>query len=670
MKDDRQQTTEKRSGAWVFAVALTLLAFIPRVFQLDLVSLRGDEAFTVIFVQRTWEGLWRGIRFIEPNPPLYYLALRVWVAIAGASEFAARYFSAFFGVLCVPLMYRLTFVIASEAKQSPGHGWGLLRRRFAAPRNDTVALFAAALIAINPYQIWHSQDARNYTLWPALSLLALIFFFRWWNLETGNWKLEIGRRDLSSVIVNLSFYVLATLASLYTHYYDTFILVAENVFVFLFAFLARRWKMAGRWAIAQIALVLLYAPWVLFGTNRVTTYGEGSAYGGVPLWEQFTRTLATFVVSDTVPDQLKSIVALPLALVVVAALIFLARQNRERAAFLFLWIAIPTLALWTISIGRPLFLERYLNAIAPAYYLVFAIGLAQVSSLRFQVSRLTFYVSRFTFFLAILFFLATSAFALANYYFNPAYAKSPDWRALAQFIAARQQPGDIVVQNFTEMSAIYYQRGAAPVITLPKDFNATADDEKRLRQLLNEYRRIWFIPAQPDWWDPDHVIEHLLARTADRELETRISVFRPQLYLSPREFESKMMAVNARVGNATLVGYRVEGTRHLRVTLYWRSAKKTEKDATVFVHLADTVDRVIAQHDGTPVRGTYPTSAWQPGELVVDGYELEVDAAPGTYSIIVGMYDPATLERLPASDANGARLQNDRVLLTQITILQ
>jgi len=27
--------------------------------SLDFVSLRGDEAFTVIFVQRTWEGLWK-----------------------------------------------------------------------------------------------------------------------------------------------------------------------------------------------------------------------------------------------------------------------------------------------------------------------------------------------------------------------------------------------------------------------------------------------------------------------------------------------------------------------------------------------------------------------------------------------------------------------------------
>src|SRR5574341_1823900 len=98
---------------------------------------------------------------------LMYLALRDWIALAGASEFAARYFSAFFGVLCVPLLYRLAHEI------------------FAQKGTRAIALAAAALIAINPYQIWHSQDVRNYTMWPALSLLALIFFWRWWKQEIG-----------------------------------------------------------------------------------------------------------------------------------------------------------------------------------------------------------------------------------------------------------------------------------------------------------------------------------------------------------------------------------------------------------------------------------------------------------------------------------------------------
>src|SRR5512138_3869454 len=105
-----------KKTTWL-VILITFAAFALRVYRLDVVSLRGDEAFTVLFVQRTWEGLWKGIRLIEPNPPLYYLALRVWVAVAGASEFVTRYFSVFFGVLCVPLSYRLAREMMGGARR-------------------------------------------------------------------------------------------------------------------------------------------------------------------------------------------------------------------------------------------------------------------------------------------------------------------------------------------------------------------------------------------------------------------------------------------------------------------------------------------------------------------------------------------------------------------------
>ena len=688
---------------WGVLLLLTFLAFILRVYRLDFVSLRGDEAFTVIFVQRTWDGLWKGIRTIEPNPPLMYLALRVWIALAGASEFATRYFSAFFGVLCVPLLYRLAREIFSQrviaspegAKQSRENSkeiretqemrassfislisftrCRLLRHREETPLNGTIAILAAALIAIDPYQIWHSQDVRNYTMWPALSLVALIFFWRWWNLEIRSWRLEVGKRHLSFVIFNLSFYILATLASLYTHYYDTFILAALNIFVFAFALPERRWKTLARWIGAQVVLVVAYAPWVIWGTNRVTTYGEASAQQSVPLLDQFSRTLASFILSDTVPDALRSMLSLPLALALVAILIYLARRDRPPAVFLFLYIVLPTLALYAISIGRPLFLERYLNGIAPAYYLAFAVGLAAILNYRLQITNYKLRLLPFAFLL--LFFVSTSAYALSNYYFDPAYAKSPNWRALAQFIAERQQPGDIVVQNFTEMSPIYYQRGTLPVITLPKDYTATPADTTTLQQLNQDYSRIWFIPAAQDYWDPEHFVETYLTRSDDREIDTRVAEFGVQLYLTPRGFSSKIIPINTRVGNALLVGYRVRELENsppripksasFTVVLFWRAQQPIEKDYHVFVHLIDAGGRVLAQHDGTPADGSYPTSQWRAGDLIVDAHELEADTTPGTYSLVVGMYDPATLVRVPVANS-----PSDQVLLTHVTITQ
>jgi hypothetical protein len=207
------------------------------------------------------------------------------------------------------------------------------------------------------------------------------------------------------------------------------------------------------------------------------------------------------------------------------------------------------------------------------------------------------------------------------------------------------------------------------VLTVPKDYWATPADERTLRQLNNDYRRIWFIPASPGWWDDGQFVEKFLSRTDERVSETPIDIFRLQLYLTPREFGTKMIPLNARVGDATLVGYRIEGTRNLHLVLYWRTDKQIAKDLTVFAHIADSNARVVAQHDGAPAIGLYPTTAWLPGELIVDTHEILVDG-PSVYTLVVGMYDPNTLMRVPVFDASGVRLANDQVLLTQITIPQ
>ena len=630
-----------------------LVAFALRVYRLDAVSLRGDEAFTVVFVQRTWEGLWRGISTIEPNPPLMYLALRAWIAIAGDSEFVTRYFSVFFGVLCVPLLYRLARTM-----------WTTRDAR-------AIALWASVLIAINPYQIWHSQDVRNYTMWPCLSLFALVFLWQWWQREVQGSKLEV---QGAFVLRPLSFYVLATLLSLYTHYYDTFVVVAENVFVFAFALWARRARALIRWIGAQVVIVALYAPWVLFGTDRITTYGEGSAESGVALFDVFWRTLASFILSETVSADFRATWWVPFALALVVVLIALWRQHRLQATFLVLWMAVPTLALYIVSLGRPLFLERYLNGIAPAYYLIFAVGLwqvgkFQVSSFKFQVrgSRLTPYATRLAPLIGLVVFIALDTHALANYYFDPTYAKAPNWRALMQYIKDHREEGDLIIQNFTEMSPYYY-RGTMQVLTVPKDFWARPNDEKNLRQFSQDYDRLWFIPAAPAQWDPDQFVETFLSYHTERVAEIPIDIFRLQLYWTPRKFLPQMTRVDAHIGAAKLVGYRAQGTRDLHLALYWQTDARIEKSWTVFAHVIDAQGRVIAQHDGVPSFGRYPTTAWQPGELIVDVHTIRVEAPPDTYTVVIGMYDAASLIRAPVFDAHGARVPNDQILLTTITI--
>jgi hypothetical protein len=96
------------------------------------------------------------------------------------------------------------------------------------------------------------------------------------------------------------------------------------------------------------------------------------------------------------------------------------------------------------------------------------------------------------------------------------------------------------------------------------------------------------------------------------------------------------------------------------VTLTWQAGSAAlAGPATVFVHLLDEAGQLVAQDDGPPLAGTYPFALWAAGQVVADARVLD---RPGA-AVLVGLYDPATGERLPAMDAAGAPLADDAVRL-------
>jgi len=127
---------------------------------------------------------------------------------------------------------------------------------------------------------------------------------------------------------------------------------------------------------------------------------------------------------------------------------------------------------------------------------------------------------------------------------------------------------------------------------------------------------------------------------------------------------------------ARLVGYEIHPEpaipgEPVHVTLYWRALKQASIDYSVFVHLLDNQNQIIAQSDGQPVQGYYPTRRWRPGDLLGDRHTLDIpsDQPPAEYHLAVGMYYWQTLERLQALAQDGARLPDDYVLLSQPVII-
>jgi hypothetical protein len=130
-------------------------------------------------------------------------------------------------------------------------------------------------------------------------------------------------------------------------------------------------------------------------------------------------------------------------------------------------------------------------------------------------------------------------------------------------------------------------------------------------------------------------------------------------------------------GLARLEGYAIDRSvragDELVVTLYWRGLAPMVKDYSAFAHLVATGDdtRVAAQSDGAPgwCGDIAPTTAWQPGRIVVDRRVLEVplDTPPGRYSVRVGMYNYETLVRLPLLGPSG-QVEGDHVPLGDVVV--
>jgi hypothetical protein len=97
-------------------------------------------------------------------------------------------------------------------------------------------------------------------------------------------------------------------------------------------------------------------------------------------------------------------------------------------------------------------------------------------------------------------------------------------------------------------------------------------------------------------------------------------------------------------GAIKLTGYRIDEGPAPQIVLCWQAINSTPVDYTVFVHVPN--DGSVISGDGQPVGGNYPTSAWQPGDVVEDVHLLPVSGDLKIPRGSIGLYRLDTGERL------------------------
>jgi hypothetical protein len=110
-------------------------------------------------------------------------------------------------------------------------------------------------------------------------------------------------------------------------------------------------------------------------------------------------------------------------------------------------------------------------------------------------------------------------------------------------------------------------------------------------------------------------------------------------------------------GRMKLLGYEVESEEvkpdeSIYVTLYWEGLEAMERDYSVSLVVLTPGGELIGQEDSYPGLGSYPTSAWHPGEVAVDRAWVRIKrrtSAPTIGWLGVNVYYLPTMERLEAS---------------------
>jgi hypothetical protein len=323
--------------AWlaVFAVGIAL-----RVFALGTSSLSYDEAFTMLVAKAP---LWNSLSATagDVHPPLFYLIEWAIVRMAGASPLALRAPSALFGVVGLWLAARLA---------------GTLRL------GDAAQLIGVGLMAVLPFQLHYSQDARMYTLLQALVLWSLIAM-----LERRGWQL-----------------CTALTLMLWTHNYGVIYLAVIASLAILREFAQpvhvsadRPMRDAARFIplVWQCLLlpVALYLPWawvLAMQLNDLTATGYWIQAGGLGT---FLYPLYALWWGATLPTGWPEIAA-----IITFGLLFFAVikafKVRDRSSLLLTMLtwAPPILAMLASAVWQPIYLFRALIGVAAPMYLLVA----------------------------------------------------------------------------------------------------------------------------------------------------------------------------------------------------------------------------------------------------------------------------------------------------------
>jgi 4-amino-4-deoxy-L-arabinose transferase-like glycosyltransferase len=347
---------------------LLLLIFIGAIFRfykIDFQSVWLDEIHTIneSNPKISISELYTSLLASDPHPPLYFILVQLFFKIFGYTTFVLKTFSALMGIGGLFAIYFLGKEIM----------------------NKKVGLIAVALLSVNYFHIYYSQEARMYSMLFFTTTLSFYFLVQF-----------LKKPSIKTVILHAVFAALM----IYTHFFALFGLFAEYVILMLFIIKPNnidRKKMLLFSVLSGIITLILYIPSLKI---FIETTKRTSIWIPMPTVDVYTQIFKEFF------GQSEIVIFFIFTLLILFFIKLYNRENKEELSInpneekqifsfilLFCWIII-TLLIPLISsyVKLPMLISRYFINILPAIILLIAIGIYYIKNNVVKLAILSIFV--------------------------------------------------------------------------------------------------------------------------------------------------------------------------------------------------------------------------------------------------------------------------------------
>jgi hypothetical protein len=533
------------------------------------------------------------------NTPGYYLLLQAWGLFDGWTPFTGRALSLFIGLLGVAWIYRLGHDIVSP----------------------TAGVGAAMVIGTGTFFTYYLHELRAYTLY---TLLTAICAWSYWRVvyRKGGWRVQAA-------------FFLSAVGLLYTHYFASLTVVSVGLYHVLLAPKDARW---WRVILSMLLAGLTFLPWLAVLSEIISFFQETGVTGQFALDTRSAAQSTLYLFSNG-----------SIGLLAFFALAGL-RSLRRPAIFIWFWGLSALLIALAINEWLKVILNvRYLMALWPALTLMMGLGVDYLFRKGLPLP------------------LILSVWIISGLWntFDPAsrdeIRDTPyylPWNVLVNSIDDTVQTGDRVLfllpdqrplqRSVHEPVADYYLHDLPVQYELVESPRLVGQSRYDLlaRDYLDEAHRVWVaydptkMPDHVDALDQVLITSHILCGTYVDSPELHINLY-GQLPPSGHE----VLRFGDGIRGILLPPFTVTNGR-LNVLLTWQVDNSIpDYTFSVALHLEDSDGNLVAQADyALPV-----------GHYSCQSSDLDVrNLLAGDYTLMVGIYDSETGERLPGfNEANG-----------------